>query len=369
MSSRLQFHVRPGAWAWLPALTLALAAASAQAELRYRVQNLGLLNGSSGVSGASGINNQGWAVGYSRSADEELLSGFLYRDGRMQALGSLNGAQSVVPRDINDSGQVVGGVGDHSFLYSEGQVMDLSQPFGGSRRGYGYRINRHGQATGSMDDGNGTPVAFISDGKQGRLITLEGATRVMGLGINDQGVVAGYADLPDSTRAFVHDGTRTTLLPLLNGHLPHSVAAINNAGQMAVNVWHGDDLRVYLYGSDGPVELGTLGGEFAAAWGLNERGWVVGHAGTASGDIDPFVYREGRMHNLNGILRPEDNRHWQLIDAQDINDRGQIVGYGRFNGEFRAFLATPVPEPGSWALLLLGLGVAGWRWKSRTVTR
>ena len=34
---------------------------------------------------------------------------------------------------------------------------------------------------------------------------------------------------------------------------------------------------------------------------------------------------------------------WTLREAKDINDAGQIVGFGAFNGSFfRAFLLTPV---------------------------
>ena len=60
---------------------------------------------------------------------------------------------------------------------------------------------------------------------------------------------------------------------------------------------------------------------------------------------------------------------WLLIDAYAINDIGQIVGYGvEINDPQNslAFLLTPttVPEPSTWAMLLLGfagLGYAGYR--------
>jgi probable HAF family extracellular repeat protein len=45
-----------------------------------------------------------------------------------------------------------------------------------------------------------------------------------------------------------------------------------------------------------------------------------------------------------------------LLSAEGINDRGQIVGYGSFDGQTRAFLLTPtaVPEPSGLALLGVG---------------
>lgn len=51
-----------------------------------------------------------------------------------------------------------------------------------------------------------------------------------------------------------------------------------------------------------------------------------------------FVY-DGSLRNLNQLLPA--GIGWELIEATDINDAGQIVGYGRFQGRIRAFLLTP----------------------------
>jgi probable HAF family extracellular repeat protein len=53
---------------------------------------------------------------------------------------------------------------------------------------------------------------------------------------------------------------------------------------------------------------------------------------------------------------------WILSDATAINDLGQIVGTGLYQGQERAYLLTPTdfataPEPGT--MLLIGLGFAG----------
>jgi hypothetical protein len=49
------------------------------------------------------------------------------------------------------------------------------------------------------------------------------------------------------------------------------------------------------------------------------------------------------MYDLNTLIR--DGSGWQLEEAAAINDLGQIVGYGYYDGEKRAFLLTPIPEP------------------------
>jgi probable HAF family extracellular repeat protein len=62
------------------------------------------------------------------------------------------------------------------------------------------------------------------------------------------------------------------------------------------------------------------------------------------------------MTDLNSLL-PADSG-WELSGAVAINDSGQIVGSGIINGQTHAYLLDTTPEPGSMALLSIGL-VAG----------
>ena len=80
------------------------------------------------------------------------------------------------------------------------------------------------------------------------------------------------------------------------------------------------------------------------------------------------------MFNLNSLISPTDPLYgdvW-LNEATGINDRGQIVADGYIDGQSGAFLLTPcnrcqtsgVPEPSTWAMMLLGfagLGYVGYR--------
>jgi hypothetical protein len=42
---------------------------------------------------------------------------------------------------------------------------------------------------------------------------------------------------------------------------------------------------------------------------------------------------------------------WQVIGANDLNNKGQIVGTGFHNRQARAILLTPIPEPSAMTLL------------------
>lgn len=77
------------------------------------------------------------------------------------------------------------------------------------------------------------------------------------------------------------------------------------------------------------VDLGTLGGEYSEALGLNNRGQVVGSTGTAEGGAVPFIWSDGEMRAIPGITAGQ---------ASGINDRGEVVGIA-YEGEWiRAFI-------------------------------
>ena len=50
------------------------------------------------------------------------------------------------------------------------------------------------------------------------------------------------------------------------------------------------------------------------------------------------------MVDLNTLIDPLSG--WELLDASDINDAGQITGQGLIGGQYHAYLLTPVPIPG-----------------------
>jgi probable HAF family extracellular repeat protein len=76
------------------------------------------------------------------------------------------------------------------------------------------------------------------------------------------------------------------------------------------------------------------------AWGINVRGQVVGQS--FGGPVPrAFIYQNGLMTDLNDLVQPSSPLH--LVLANDINDRGEIVGSATdASGATVAFLAVPV---------------------------
>jgi probable HAF family extracellular repeat protein len=85
--------------------------------------------------------------------------------------------------------------------------------------------------------------------------------------------------------------------------------------------------------------LGTLAGDFSRGLALNRAGIVVGESTSISGDHHAFVYRSGKMLDLNQLIPAGSG--WELGSASGINDAGQISGSGLHNGQQRGFLLTP----------------------------
>jgi len=58
------------------------------------------------------------------------------------------------------------------------------------------------------------------------------------------------------------------------------------------------------------------------------------------------------MADLNSLISPSSG--WTLSAVAAINNSGDIVGYGLYNGNYEAFLLTPTPEPASLGLMAIG---------------
>jgi len=309
----------------------------------YTITDLGTLGGTTSYarSYARGINNNGQVVGAAGTADG-LEHAFLYSNGSMLDLGTLGGTYSYA-FSINNNGQVVGSAvtdedQNHAFLYSNGSMIDLGTL--GGMSSYARDINNNGQVVGyDILDEYGEMRAFLySNGSMMDLFPGSGGGAV---GINNNGQVLGSAY---GSTVIYSNGN----INYLDFGGPGDAYGINDNAQVVGSYESppgGGSWHAFLYSNGSTIDLGTLSGRSSTAFSINNNDQVVGWSRLLpppdEGDgRHAFLFSNGSMMDLNSLI-PANSGWTCLIVAYDINDRGQIVGYGDFNGQDRAFLLTP----------------------------
>lgn len=356
---------RPLARAALRALGVAVlllaGAPAVSAPGPYRLIDLGPV-----APGPLGLNDAGQAVG-TRVDATGRSRGFLYTPGQGHVdLGTLGGPWATA-QAINRWGQVTGGSVDaagigQAYVWTPGEGMVAIPPAPGGAAGHG--INDQGQVAGVFHVFGEVSVPFLYTPGQGA-IALGGFSGTYGSAsaVNRLGQVTGVSeDLTLNPAAFLWtpDAGLARLHPEGTGGTGQ---AINDRGQVTGTFASPSDVHpgsvAFLHTPGrGSSALGVLPGHVTSVGlGLNERGDVVGQSSSAAHGPQAFLWTAERgLQSLQALLEPGNAVGWTLDQAWDVNEAGQIVGTGRRGDQARGFLLTPVPEPGSF--VLLGLGVA-----------
>jgi uncharacterized membrane protein/pimeloyl-ACP methyl ester carboxylesterase len=95
----------------------------------------------------------------------------------------------------------------------------------------------------------------------------------------------------------------------------------------------------FLVSGGAAYDLGTLGSDTYAA-AINNYGQIVGNGRTAPPSYAQraLLWVNSALSDVNDLLGP--NSSWVLNVATDVNDSGEIVGWGTINGESHAFLLS-----------------------------
>lgn len=337
----------------IAAVCLTLAFASTTIAQTYTVTNIGTLGGNDSV--ALSINDYGEVVGYSKTAEGEIHAFRYFRDAIFD-LSTLGGKDSYA-YVITNSG----------ILLGDARTPDGGlHPFTGSPNSplfnLGGKAHLFSSARGANNVGQVVGFKLITDehGQLHKRAYLYTTNRTIDLGtfggkqsdavaINDAGEVVGhlytqYHDGPK--RAVLYQTGKVVELGTFGGNVSIGVA-INAVGQVAgYATLPGGDQRAFLFAHGKMKNLGTLpGGTQSFAYGLDDRGRVVGASDAKDSALRAVIYSDGVIQDLNKLI-PADSG-WTLTEAKAINESGQIVGYGFFDGERRAFLLTPVKTNGA----------------------
>ncbi|MDQ1833704.1 DUF3466 family protein [Massilia scottii] len=354
----------------IAALTLPLAAPAAT---RYTVTKVGVAG-----SSARDINLSGHVLGaYTDSSG--AMRGFLDTGGAPFDLGTLGG--DTFASALNDSALVVGSstnqVGEHrAFSYANGTMRDLGTLGGTHSSGHG--VNNRGDivggaSTGDPDEWNLDRAFVMSGGVMRNIGTLPNGDMSRARDINNGGQVTGLSAVSSNGgpehpyHAFLYSGGVMTDLGTLGG-LYSEGRAINDRGAVVGDAGSMEEYpsghairHAFLYFNGVMTDLGTFGGEEAGstAFDINNLGQIVGEGN--SGNVQrAFLYENGALRDLNTLIDPAAG--WMLQEARAINDLQQIAATGCKNGQCYALRLDPtsaVPEPDTYAVLLLGLVMVG----------
>ena len=287
-----------------------------------------LLRTLNGESSAWGINDNGFVAGYSyNAAGKQRAALWDTQKDTILEIGALTNettgqtGESSTAYGINNNNEVVGNADIpndagtftpfHAFIYDDTNgIWDL-----------------------------GTLNTTMPEWQYGYSITYD---------MNNNGQVVGIAqDSPWA--AFIYDDT--------NGmrHLPKDPAytddewyavVINDSGLIGGHVIAAANRSLPYYwpnASSAPVKIAMPAGfPYGEIYGINASGQMVGimwSSDQAGATEHAFIFdTQNGVRDLNNVIDPASG--WVLRFARDINDSGQIVGYGELNGNKRGFMLT-----------------------------
>jgi probable HAF family extracellular repeat protein len=316
---------------------------------RYRVLDLGVV--APGTDTVLSVNEDG-VVAVTEPGPRGLPRAFLWNDGKRTELPLPSGYQVSVAAAIAGD-RCVGFVADaadprrrRAVVWEGGAVREVATP--GAGRSMARAISSLGAVAGEAQTAgpDGATHGFVAQGDRVTDIgLLEKGNFSSASGVNGRGQVVGGANVisDGKSHAILYENGILRDLGLLPGGTRSQARAINDKGVIVGWSDTNDGLHPFLYRDGKMQDLGTLGDAPSSAWDINSRSQVVGGSAVNERIFHAFLWQEGKMTDLNTLLPPKSG--WTLRMAQGINERGQIVGIGRYREQQHGFLLTPEGSP------------------------
>lgn len=301
------------------------------------------------------------------STSQAYAFGYTFTD--LNVPGSQPYSTGYVGLGINNLGQIAGSYSDsagnsHGFLYTGGKYVTVDAP--GATDTYVSGINDFGQLLGeSVYSSTGKSYVFLDT--HGTFTDIADANTFFPLysSLNDRDQVLGEGAFGYGVLN-VHGVV--TPINLSGAYSSASPSGFNNLDQVVGTVsGSAGCCQAFIDTKGAFTQFGYPGAAYTGGYAINDWGQVVGPYYDSEGNGYGFLYTNGQF-----TMFQDPNAAMLGTEPLAINDLGQIVGwYYDAQENIHSFLATPnldffassatspladpVPEPSTWAMMLIGL--------------
>lgn len=241
-----------------------------------------------------------------------------------------------------DSGNNVVAVSEGSIFYSEAGGFDNVDIVQGQVRGTNAGMTMINARVDGMTSAN-APLHVFRPLPNAYSLTDLGAFETVSAAhdLNSSGIVVGESNVGPFPKAFRHDGTMTDL-GTLGGDFSRAFGINDNGVITGTAADVGIEAKAFRYQNNTMTNLGTLGGTNSSGFDINASGQIVGDAERASGFRFAAMWINGAVTDLDAL--PGDTKS----EARAINDGGQVVGSSTNPANVqRAYLWTPSTPNGT----------------------
>jgi uncharacterized membrane protein len=253
-------------------------------------------------------------------------------------------------RGISETGFIVGRhdvvAGMRGALWT-GQVRQMLPPLPGQPASEAYDVDDSGIAIGVslISSTDVTAVRWVNGNPQ----ILPGANGMSwAVAVNGGGQTVGRRDIWPERHAMLWEGTAFTVLPDLGGDFAWATnindngticgGSLDGSSELFSVIWNGPTHEITILPDPGF-------GAYTRVHDVNDQGIAVGEICLSiecePGDQRALLWIDGGVYNLNTLIPP--GTGWTLFSAEAINEAGEIVCIGAYDGFVspRGFKLTP----------------------------